>query len=329
MRAVVYARVSTEHEAQINALENQLEWYKIEASRHSDWEITEVYVDQGITGTQAQKRPEFLRMMEDARKGKFDLIITREVSRFARNTVDALSYTRELKAMGVNVFFINDGINTATNDGELRHISTDGMPQFLFFMAGNILWSFFSSCLNGSSSTFIGNARLFGKVYFPRLVMPCANIIYNTIGFLINFVMFFILVLIYMFTGSNVHPNLCALLMPLILLSSALLGTGCGLIVSSVTTKYRDLGVLVSFGVTLWMYITPVVYPVSQVSDSFRPLALLNPVAPLIETFRYGFLGSGTFPWQYLILSFAVTAVVLLFGIIVFNRVEKNFIDTV
>lgn len=113
---------------------------------------------------------------------------------------------------------------------------------------------------------------------------------------------------------------------------SAFFGTfrpGCGLIVSSVTTKYRDLGVLVSFGVTLWMYITPVVYPVSQVSDSFRPLALLNPVAPLIETFRYGFLGSGTFPWQYLILSFAVTAVVLLFGIIVFNRVEKNFIDTV
>lgn len=129
MRAVVYARVSTEHEAQINALENQLEWYKIEASRHSDWEITEVYVDQGITGTQAQKRPESLRMMEDARKGKFDLIITREVSRFARNTVDALSYTRELKAMGVNVFFINDGINTATNDGELRLTIMSSMAQ--------------------------------------------------------------------------------------------------------------------------------------------------------------------------------------------------------
>ena len=120
MRVAVYARVSTEHEAQINALENQLEWYKIECSRHSDWEIVEVYVDQGITGTQAQKRPEFLRMMEDAQKGKFDLIITREVSRFARNTVDTLSYTRELKARGVDVFFINDGINTATNDGELR-----------------------------------------------------------------------------------------------------------------------------------------------------------------------------------------------------------------
>lgn len=118
MRVAVYARVSTEHEAQINALENQLEWYKIECSRHSDWEIVEVYVDQGITGTQAQKRPEFLRMMEDAQKGKFDLIITREVSRFARNTVDTLSYTRELKARGVDVFFINDGINTATNDGK-------------------------------------------------------------------------------------------------------------------------------------------------------------------------------------------------------------------
>lgn len=107
MRIAVYARVSTEHEAQINALENQLEWYKIEGSRHPDWEIVEVYVDQGITGTQAQKRPEFLRMMEDAQKGKFDLIITREVSRFARNTVDTLSYTRELKARGVDVFFIS------------------------------------------------------------------------------------------------------------------------------------------------------------------------------------------------------------------------------
>ena len=112
MRIAVYARVSTEHEAQINALENQLEWYKIECSRHSDWEIVEVYVDQGITGTQAQKRPEFLRMMEDARKDKFDLIITREVSRFARNTVDALSYTRQMKAMGVDVLFINDGIES-------------------------------------------------------------------------------------------------------------------------------------------------------------------------------------------------------------------------
>ena len=125
----MYARVSTEHEAQINALENQLEWYKIEGSRHLDWEIVEVYVDQGITGTQARKRPEFLRMMEDAKKGKFDLIITREVSRFARNTVDALSYTRELNAMGVNLFFINDGINTTADDGEIRLSLMSSMAQ--------------------------------------------------------------------------------------------------------------------------------------------------------------------------------------------------------
>ena len=129
MRVAVYARVSTEHEAQINALENQLEWYKIECFRHSDWEIVEVYVDQGITGTQAQKRPEFLRMMEDARKDKFDLIITREVSRFARNTVDALSYTRQMKAMGVDVLFINDSINTAADDGELRLSLMSSMAQ--------------------------------------------------------------------------------------------------------------------------------------------------------------------------------------------------------
>ena len=129
MRVAVYARVSTEHEAQINALENQLEWYKIECSRHSDWEIVEVYVDQGITRIQAQKRPEFLRMMEDAKKDKFDLIITREVSRFARNTVDALSYTRQMKAMGVDVLFINDGINTAADDGELRLSLMSSMAQ--------------------------------------------------------------------------------------------------------------------------------------------------------------------------------------------------------
>ena len=129
MRVAVYARVSTEHEAQINALGNQLEWYKIEGSRHSDWEIVEVYIDQGITGTQAQKRPEFLHMIEDAKKGKFDLIITREVSRFARNTVDTLSYIRELKAVGVNLFFINDGINTATDYGELRLTIMSSLAQ--------------------------------------------------------------------------------------------------------------------------------------------------------------------------------------------------------
>lgn len=213
--------------------------------------------------------------------------------------------------------------------GMIANISTDGMPQFLFYMSGNIIWSFFASCLNKASSTFISNARLFSKVYFPRLAIPVSGIIYNLISFFIRFIMFLILVFIYMFTGANIHLNMLVLLLPLLLITSALLGTGCGLIISSVTTKYRDLGVLVSFGVTLWMYITPVVYPVSQIPENIRWLFLLNPVAPIVETFRFSFLGSGTFPGQYLLLSIAVTAAIFIFAIIVFNQVEKNFIDTV
>lgn len=213
--------------------------------------------------------------------------------------------------------------------GVIANISTDGMPQFVFYMAGNILWSFFSSCLNNSSSTFIGNARMFSKVYFPRLVMPISNIIYNGINFLIQFVMFVALVAFYAFTGANVHPNILVLLTPALLVISAALGSGCGLIISSVTTKYRDLGVLVSFGVTLWMYITPIVWPASQVEENMRWIVLINPIAPVVETFRYAFLGSGAFYWQFLLLSLAVTAVIDFWGIVIFNQTEKDFIDVV
>lgn len=213
--------------------------------------------------------------------------------------------------------------------GIIANISTDGIPQFLFYMSGNILWSFFSSCFNRASSTFLGNARIFGKVYFPRLVMPLSGIIYNSITFLVQFVMFAILVTVYALTGANVHPNLIVLALPILLIHIAFLGTGTGLIISSLTTKYRDLNVLVSFGLTLWMYLTPVVYPVSQIPESFRWAMLLNPVAPVVETFRYAFLGSGSFEWFFLLISAAVTAVLLILGMIVFNQVEKNFIDTV
>lgn len=213
--------------------------------------------------------------------------------------------------------------------GMIANISTDGMPQFLFYMSGNVLWFFFSSCLNRSSSTFLSNARLFGKVYFPRLVMPLSGIIYNSITFVVQFAMFLILILIYMFTGANVHPNFLVCLLPLLMIQTSLLGTGFGLIISSLTTKYRDLNILVSFGITLWMYLTPIVYPTSQVPENLRWLILLNPVAPIVETFRFAFLGSGTFEWLYLLISMVVTVLVLLFGIMVFNQVEKDFIDTV
>lgn len=213
--------------------------------------------------------------------------------------------------------------------GVIANISTDGVPQFLFYMAGNILWTFFSNCLSRGTGTFLGNAHLFGKVYFPRLIMPIAGVMYYGLTFFIQFVVFFILVLIYMFTGSAVHINAIALLLPVLLLQTASLGIGTGLIISSVTTKYRDLNVLVGFGVSLWMYITPVVYPVSQIPDFLGWLAYANPVAPIMETFRYAFLGSGSFNPLYWGFSLCVTAVVLLFGVLVFNRVEKNFIDTV
>ena len=208
-------------------------------------------------------------------------------------------------------------------------ISTDGVPPFLFYMAGNVLWSFFSECLNRASSTFLSNARIFGKVYFPRLVMPIAGIVFNFINFVVQLSVFVILVVIFTLIGSNVHPNWLLVLTPVLVLQTALLGTGIGLIVSSITTKYRDLEILVTFGVSLLMYITPVVYPVSKVPESFRWLMLCNPVAPIVETFRCAFLGSGEFHWAFWLLSLAVTAVVVFFGILVFNKVEKNFIDTV
>lgn len=213
--------------------------------------------------------------------------------------------------------------------GVIAGIPTDGTPQFLFYMSGNILWNFFSSCLNRASGTFLGNARLFGKVYFPRLVMPISGILYNLINFILQTAVYVILVIVYSLIGANVHPNLLIILAPFLVLQTALLGTGMGLIISSITTKYRDLNVLVSFGVSLLMYITPVVYPISRVPENFRWLMLLNPVAPIVETYRCAFLGSGSFEWQFLLISLAVTLALLFWGVIVFNKVEKNFIDTV
>ncbi len=213
--------------------------------------------------------------------------------------------------------------------GIIANISTDGIPQFLFYMSGNILWSYFSHCLNRSSSTFLGNARIFGKVYFPRLVMPIAGILYNSVTFIVQFAMYIILILIYMLSGANIQPNICMFLMPILILQTALLGTAIGLIVSSITTKYRDLSILVNFGVSLLMYLTPVVYPMSQVPSEFRKIFLLNPVAPIVETFRYALLGKGSFEGVYLLISMCVTVLLLAIGVIIFNQVEKNFIDTV
>ena len=213
--------------------------------------------------------------------------------------------------------------------GNIANISTDGMPQIVFYMLGTTVWTYFSSCLTKTSSTFTGNAAIFGKVYFPRLVTPISTVISGLINFGVQFLMFLGFMAYFMIKGSPIEPNLWILITPLLLVQLAALALGFGIIISSMTTKYRDLTVLVTFGVQLWMYATPVVYPASQIGGKLKTLMMLNPVSPIVESFRYAFLGSGSIPWNYLGISVVTTLVVLFAGVVLFSRVEKTFMDTV
>lgn len=213
--------------------------------------------------------------------------------------------------------------------GQIAKLPTDGLPQMLFYMSGNVMWNYFSGCLNGTSTTFTSNAGIFGKVYFPRLVSPISIVISNLFSFVIQFVFFLGFFLYFFLRGSAVFLTSWAFTLPLLVFLMAGLGLGFGIIISSLTTKYRDLTHLVGFGVGLWMYITPVIYPVSAIPERWRWLAAINPISPIIETFRAGFLGAGEASWLGLGYSFAFMLVVLLIGIVIFNRVEKTFIDTV
>ncbi len=214
--------------------------------------------------------------------------------------------------------------------GGIAGIGTDGVPSILFYLAGNAIWSYFASCVTKNASTFTANAGVFGKVYFPRLTMPISNVLSSGIQFGVQMLLVLCFLLVYVITGQ-VHPNWGAwILVPLVLLHLGILGLGCGIIISSLTTKYRDLAILVTFGVQLWMYITPVVYPMSQLGDSLmKTVLMINPVTAPVELFRYAVLGQGTVMPQYLILSGAVSVAVLLVGIVIFNKVEKTFMDTV
>ena len=213
--------------------------------------------------------------------------------------------------------------------GNIANISTDGMPQIVFYMLGTTVWTYFSSCLTKTSSTFTANAGIFGKVYFPRLVTPISTVISGLINFGVQFLMFLGFMAYFMIKGSPIEPNLWILITPLLLVQLAALALGFGIIISSMTTKYRDLAVLVTFGVQLWMYATPVVYPASQIGGKLKTLMMLNPVSPIVESFRYAFLGSGSIPWNYLGISVLTTLVVLFAGVVLFSRVEKTFMDTV
>ena len=222
--------------------------------------------------------------------------------------------------------------------GGIAGIPTDGVPRPVFYLAGTCLWQYFSDCLTKTSNTFVSNAGIFGKVYFPRLVMPIADVLSNLLRFGIQFGFFIIVYLIYTFADPNCHAHLTwyALLFPILLMMIIGLALGFGTIISSMTTKYRDLQVLFSFLISLWMYATPIVYPLSQTKSMqfmgipVHKLMCLNPVTPVLETFKYGFLGAGEFVgWRWLIYSFVVMWILLAIGIIIFNKVQKSFMDTV
>ena len=214
--------------------------------------------------------------------------------------------------------------------GGIANMSTDGVPQALFYMAGNVCWFYFSDCLNQTSSTFVANQAMFGKVYFPRMVVPISTVISNLLRFGIQAGLFVAFWLYFFATGSNISLNWAILLVPVLVLMLAGLGLGFGILISSFTTKYRDLTILFTFVVQLWMYATPIVYPISMVTnETLRTIIMLNPMTSIIEAFKYATLGQGYFSWGALGYSFAFMSILLVWGIVIFNKVQRSFMDTV
>ena len=229
-------------------------------------------------------------------------------------------------------YLIQPVLTTATFTiffGQIAKLPTDELPQFLFYMSGTVIWSYFASCMTSTSNTFITNADLFGKVYFPRLAVPISILISNLIAFSLQFLLFLGFMIYFMATGSAIQPNIWILLFPVLVIIMAGLGLGFGIIISSLTTRYRDLRFLVTFTVQLLMYATPIIYPLSSIPEKFRILILANPMTPIIEAFRYAFLGSGSISAPNLLYSFGFMLVVLAIGILLFNRVEATFMDTI
>ncbi|MFN5374432.1 MAG: ABC transporter permease [Flavobacteriia bacterium] len=213
--------------------------------------------------------------------------------------------------------------------GNLAGLSTDGLPQPLFYMAGITAWNYFADCLTKTSTVFRDNANIFGKVYFPRLIMPLSIVVSNLVRFGVQMLLFFMMIGYYAFTGANFHLNAYVLLFPILVLMMALLGLGLGLIITALTTKYRDLAFLITFGVQLMMYATTVIYPLSAAPAAYKWVIELNPMTGIIEAFRYGFLGEGSLTFQTLGYSIAFTLIALVLGVIIFNKTEKTFVDTV
>lgn len=216
--------------------------------------------------------------------------------------------------------------------GGLAGIPTDGIPQALFYLSGITLWNYFSESLTKTADTFLSNQAIFGKVYFPRLIAPLSVTITGLIKMFIQFAVFIIVYIYFVVIGTQIAPNAYALLLPLLIFILAALALGFGIIISSMTTKYRDLKFLITFAVQLWMYATPVIYPLSVMEGSYKKYMWLiqaNPLTAVMETFKFGFLGQGTFSWFALGYSFSFSIIVLLFGIVIFNKVERSFMDVI
>lgn len=234
--------------------------------------------------------------------------------------------------LGPAWFFIQPALTTIMYMvvfGGIANISTDGLPQPLFYLAGIVCWQYFADCLNKTSSTFTANQAIFGKVYFPRLIMPLATVSSNLVRMGIQFLLFIAVYIYFIAMKVDVAPNIYVLLIPGLILMLAGLALGFGIIISSLTTKYRDLTILFTFVVQLWMYATPVIYPLSTMSPKMQKIMSLNPVTSIVETFKYGTLGVGTFSWFSLGYSFVFMLVLLAVGVVVFNKVQRSFMDTV
>jgi lipopolysaccharide transport system permease protein len=229
-------------------------------------------------------------------------------------------------------FFIQPIITSLTFTvifGNLAQISTDGLPSILFYMCGITLWNYFSDTLTKTSDTFSANASVFGKVYFPRMIVPLSIVLSNLIKLGVQFLLFIGVWIFFLFRDNTVHPTWVLLLVPFLIFLIGFLGLSFGILITSMTTKYRDLKFLVVFGVQLLMYASPIVYPLSIVPEKYKWLVIANPVTSVVETFKYAFLGVGEFNWFYLGYSFLFTIVLFFIGLIVFNKVEKSFMDTV
>lgn len=240
--------------------------------------------------------------------------------------------TYKQTVLGPIWFFIQPLLTTLTYViifGSVAKLPTDGLPALLFYLSGVTVWNYFAQTLTATATVFRDNASMFGKVYFPRLTMPLSIVISNLVRFGIQLGLFLAVWAYYLFTTNAVHPNGYILLTPVLVLLMGLLSLGLGMVFSALTTKYRDLAILLTFGVQLAMYATPIIYPASSLPEKYRWILQANPMTPIVEAFRYGFLGSGTVTWVNLGYSIVSTLVILLLGIIVFNRVQKSFTDTV